>query len=376
MKTQFLFLFTMLYLHAPSLFSQNEKVLKINPDTSHVLHWGQIQIPLGYYKTDHPKGTLIEFNIIPRKKISIKDFIASLRERMFVYKNQQIYGDVEAISLFINAPRSSKQIDKFININLGKGQPKQLGEKDIQKILKLVEHQTNLSFIVNKGLMMGWGIIDDPFSPVEAPIQVQKDSLDLFDFQLLEPLKGATILRIDTLQNQRIFNIYKNDGKTEIIHIPNFRTGSRTIDEKNETNWDKVFSNLSSYPNEEMLFIPEYVNYHPSELTLMMGKLMANPDGKNIPLSKFKTEKGKLKLYHNDEKLTIKNCRLSIYNKEEKVFNYILENPQRGKWQSYLSKVDYKDSIYIDKLIVEKGKETYYLGQSFLFQIGKEHLKE
>ena len=257
-----------------------------------------------------------------------------------------------------------------------KGQTKKLDEEDIQNILRLVEHQTNLSFIVNNGVMMGWGIIEDPFSFVEPPIRVQKDSLDLFSFQLLEPLVGATILRIDTLQNQRIYNIYKNDNKTQIIHISNFRTGSRTVDEKNEENWHKVFSNASSYPPSATLYIPEYVDYHPPALVLMMGKLVARPDGENIPLSKFKKEKGKLKLYHKNEALTIKSCRLSIYNKAKEVVNYLLNNPQQEKWLGYLSEVNYEDSIYIDKIIIEKNKTVYYLGQTFLFQIGKVHLKE
>lgn len=223
MKFHCIPLFIFICIPSIFLFSQEKTIIKLAPDTSHVLHWGQIQIPLGYYKSNTRRDTLVEYTMMIRKKVWMQDFVASLKERIFVYKDQQIFSEVDSlkISLFPLRSASSGFKKNPVSVKLDKKQLKRLDESTIQKILEGIQHRTFFNIILNNGELLGWGTIEDSFAPLEPPILVKKDSLELFNFQLLEPLAGKIILRIDTIQNKRVFNIYKKDGKTRQVYQKN-----------------------------------------------------------------------------------------------------------------------------------------------------------
>lgn len=390
-KTLILF-FLLLQIYTSSLLGQEKEVVEINLDTSATLHWGQVSIPMTTTLNKGIKGKFTSFQSLPRNFVPIDELIGSTRERIFLYQNnKQIYTDIKVLTLSFTTPYS--YVEKLIKegvpikeaqdrgrvneftLKLTSNDLKQLPERHIQEIIDKVMHQTLLYININDGLFFGFANIIDNNAPYEAPSMVYHRPLVLFDFQLLEPLKGSTILRIDTTTNNRLFDFYKNDGQTKIIHIPNFKTANGTVDEKNEHDLEKILALPSSYPTTEMLTLPEYIDFTPKNLQLRLGQLIANPDGDNIPLAVFRTNNGKLSLWQDKTQLTIKQFRLTIFDQENKAKTVWVKNLKNEKWQSYFDALTYENAIYIDKIIMEKGKQKYVLGQPFLFKIGKAHLK-
>jgi len=375
-----------------ALFGQEKEVVKVDLDTVATLHWGQVSIPMATTRHKAIKGKLTEFQSLPQNYLPIDLLISSLRERIFLYENNnQIFGDIKTIKFTFTI--SHKYIDKLFNqgvpikeaqdrvrannfvLTLTADDLKKLPEEHIQKIIDKVKHRTNLYIDINNGLFFSSVFIRDKNAPYEAPTMVYQRPIMLMDFQLLEPLDGPIILRIDTTSNHRLFNYYKNDGQTEIIHIPNFKTTNSTVDEKNEQELEKILGLPSSYPTAETLDLPEYTEFLPKSLKLQLGQLVANPDGDNIPLTTFLENKGKLSLWQKATALKIKAFRLIIFDKENKPKIFWIKNLKNQKWQHHFDALDYENAIFFDKIIMEKDKKLYYLGQPFLFKIGKAHLK-
>lgn len=316
-----------------------------------------------------------------------------LRERIFLNQDRnQIFRDIKTIKFTFS--NSYKYIIELYNqgvpikeaqdrvrannfgLTLTANDLKKLPEKHIQKIIDKVKHRTNLYIDINDGLFFSSAFIIDKNASYEAPTMVYQRPLMLMNFQLLEPLVGPTILRIDTSTNKRLFDFYKKDGQTQIIHIPNFKTTNSTVDEINEQDLEKILALPSSYPIKKALTLPEYTAHQPKTLKLQFGQLIANPDGDNIPLDVFIENKGKLSLWEQETKLKIKEFRLTIFDKENSPKTFWIKNLKKQKWQNHLDSVAYENAIYFDKIILEKGKKEYYLGQPFLFKIGKAHLKK
>ncbi len=392
-STPLILVFLLFQMSTLNLFGQEKEVVEINLDTSAILHWGQVSIPVSKIPTKGIEGKLISWSPLPPAYIPLNDLISSLKERIFLYqKNKEIYSDIKILTFaFKNSSNYVyKLIAKGVPIEEAKEQAsandfilkltakdlKKLSEVHIQKIINNVKHQTNLTIHINNRSYIGFAFIIDENAPYEAPAIVNQRPLILMDFQLLEPLVGPIILRIDTTSNKRFLNYYKNDGQTKIIHIPNFKTTNSTIDEKNEKDLEKILTLPSSYPSTETLTLPEYTDYLPKSLQLRLGQFMASPDGDNIPLASFKSKKGNLSLWQNKTQLNIKQFRLTIFDQENNAKTYWIKNLKNQKLQSHFDSLTYENAIYFDKIVIEKNKFEYYLGQPFLFKIGKAHLKK
>ena len=307
------------------------------------------------------------------KKMLINELIASLRERMLIIKDGQIVDDTTTIHLSFYS--MDRKRDKHFNIKLGKKKTKVLSEESVQKILEIIEHRTRLVVKINGFDFYRSVSFIDNYAPYEPPVFVQDTIPELFDFQLLEPINGKTVLRTDTTQKSRTFSIYKRDTSVKIIHIPNFKTASRTVDEKNENDLEKVLAATSSYPPSLALKLPEFTAFNPKEMQLFFGGLLANPSGRNYRLDYFSDKKGKLKLVYKGKKVEILSCRLTIFdaNKNPRIFS--IDKPHKKNWLVNLEQVTYEQSIYFDKLIIKIDQQSYYLAQTFLFKIGKVFLK-
>ena len=385
-------LFTFFCLTLSKAMAQKKEVIFVDPDTSTLLHWGAITVPLVYTSVKVPTGKRAELKPVQPTTITINELLISLKERIFLYKNEQLKSNFKTISLIFSP--SYQTVQKLVKrgipakeaqgelhkkrytLKLAENEPKKLTETAIQKIRSIIEHDTRITIMVNKNDFIGAVIVKADYAPYEPPAIVKHTKLELFNFQLLEPIKGATILRVDTQQNKRIFNAYKSDQKTRIIHIPNFQTATRTVAESDEINLEKVFRQASSYPIGEALYFREYVDYQPTDLKMIFGELVANPESQNYSLGHFQENKGKLILQHNKEILKIKSIRLTIFDKLGKPQSHFIKIFKKNKWQQYLSNVSYENSIYFDKIMIEKNKQPHYLGQAFVFKIGKSFLEK
>lgn len=392
MKSKLLILVLLPLISFTALFGQEKEEVKVYLDTVATLHWGQVSIPMMSTHNKAIKGKFTLFQYLPRNFIPIEQLIGSLRDRIFLYQESSIiYSDIKNLTFAFTHPY--KYVEKFykqgipikeaqdrgrakdFSLKLTPNDLKELSDEHIQEIIDKVMHQSLLYININDGLFFGFANIIDKNAPYEAPAMVHQRPLILMNYQLLEPLDGPIILRIDTTTNHKLFNYYKKDGQTKIIHIPNFKTTNNTIDEKNEKDLETILGLPSSYPTTEMLNLPDYIDYTPKNLQLRLGQLIANPDGDNIPLAMFNTNKGKLSLWQDKTQLPIKRFRLTIFDKENKAKTVWVENLKNQKWQSHFDTLTYENAIYFDKIILEKDNNQYYLGQPFLFKIGKVHLK-
>lgn len=390
-KVQLLLLF-LISVNINSLLTQETEIVNVAPDTSTTFHWGAITVPLVNMVVPRKEGQRVEVKFPQPTIVSINELIISLRDRIFLYKNQQIVSKFRTLSIAFSpayetvqklvkrgTPAREAQTalhKKRYTLKLTANDSKVLTETTIQEIRNSIDHDTRVTIIINDGEMMGHIIIKAIYAPYEPPVIVQHKQPELFKFQLLEPLAGATILRVDTNENKRVFNMYKSDKKTKVIHIANFQTAARVASEKDENDLTKVLKQASSYPPPSVMHSLEYTAYLPTELKLSMGALVANPESQNYALATFIAQKGKLILQHKTETLKIKSFRLSIFDKAENVQSHWIKRTKKDKWLMHLDNLNQETSIYIDKLIIEKDKQVYYLGQAFLFKIGKDFLKE
>lgn len=371
-------------------FGQEKEIVEIEPDTSTFFHWGAITVPLTNTSLRDTKGKRIAMKPFEPTVISINELLLSLRERMFLYKGNQLNTNFKTINLSFSpsyntvqklvkrgvpAKEAQSQLhQKRYTLKLTDNEPKELTETIIQKITRIIDHDTRVNIMVNKGKMMGNLIVKAIYAPYEPPAIVKHTTSELFKFQLLEPKTGATILRIDTTENKRVFNMYQSDNKTKILHIPNFKTATRTAAEKEEIDLIKILKQASSYPTPEALHLLEYVDYTPTDLTLSLGKLEAAPESRNYALKTFLANQGELSLQHKDLSLKIKSFRLTIFDKAGQARSHWVKVSKKDKWLKYLVALSHENSIYFDKIIIEKGKQRSYLGQAFLFKIGKDFL--
>jgi len=298
MKSKIQILFILLIsISFSSLFGQEKEEVTVVLDTVATLHWGQVSIPMTTTLNKAVKGKFTHFQYLPRSIIPIDLLIGSLRERIFLYQgNNQVFRNIKTVK-FAFTISSYKYIMELYNqgvpiqeakdrvsannfvLTLTANDLKKLPEEHIQEILDKVKHRTNLHIDINDGLFFGFANIIDKNAPYEAPTMVNQRPIIFMNFQLLEPLVGPTILRIDTSTNKRLFDFYKNDGQTKIIHLPNFKTSNSTADEKNEQDLEKMLALPSSYPTKERLTLPEYAAYKPKALKLQLGQLIASPTG-------------------------------------------------------------------------------------------------
>ena len=392
---QYKFQLLLLFLIGTSFnraIAQEIEIVNVAPDTSTTFHWGAITIPMTNMIVPRKEGQRVNVKFPQPTIVSINELIISLKDRIFLYKNQQIVTDFKTLNLTFSpsyetvqklvkrgVPAKEAQTalhKKRYTLKLAANDSKVLTETDIQKIRSIIDHDTRVSIMVNGSQLIGHMTIKATYAPYEPPAIVQHKQPELFKFQLLEPLAGGTILRIDTNENKRVFNMYKSEKKTKIIHIPSFQTATRVSAEKDEHDLTKILKQASSYPPPNAMKLLEYVGHSPTELQLYMGKLIANPESQNYALATFIAQKGKLVLKHQAENLKIKSFRLSIFDKTEKVQSHWIKLSKKNKWLTFLDHLSYENSIYLDKLIIEKDKQLYYLGQAFLFKIGKDFLKE
>jgi len=95
--------------------------------------------------------------------------------------------------------------------------------------MALIDEKAAISFNINGFDFAGMIRVDD--GKYRSPINVTHKQQDLFNFQVIIPDEAKTILKIDTTlaKNKSIVKMYGNPKKYQIIHIPNFKTRTRSI---------------------------------------------------------------------------------------------------------------------------------------------------
>jgi len=367
------------------------KAKRPNPNGKFRFKWGGIEFPIELRKNDFNTNFSFE-------SVQLNDLQAALNQPITVLEDGQIAEGIQEIMLNIgqSIPKG-KNTTTYQNFEanlpskiLLDGNGKTISDQiDVVHLMSLLDEQASFSFYINGFDFAGFIQVEN--GKYHSPIQVTNKEQDLFNFQVIIPDEAKTILKIDTTlaENKSIVKMYRNPNKYEIVHISNFKTTTRSIVGK-PTNADPVFdkshraipspffkTNKEAVADDKLLYLPEYVDYQPKELTLKWGDLVANPSSDNYDLRTFlENFKTGLQLTHVDKQLRIQKLRVVIAEKDKdyKIFDRHL--PNLKDLQQVLGKLSTETSIYFDKLIIEVEGERYYLPQQFLFKIGKQAMAE
>ena len=363
------------------------KVKRPNPDGNFTFKWGNIEFSIELKKEDIN-------TVFNKETVPLNDLQAALNQPITILEDGLIAEGIQDILINIglciptgDGTETYQNFGSYVPPSkvLLEGNGKSISEQiDVVKLMELVDEKAAISFNINGFDFAGLIRVDG--GKYESPIRISKREENLFNFQVIIPDKAKTILKIDTTlaENKSIVKMYRNPAKYKIIHIPNFKTATRSIvgnPINSDSVYDKSHREISSpffktskeaEVDDKLLRLPEYVHYQERELTLKWGKLVANPISENYDLRSFlENLKTGLTLTHFDKPLTIQKLRIVIAekDKEYKIFDGHL--PDLKDLQKVLGKVSTETSIYFDKLIVEVGGHNYYLPQHFMFKIGK-----
>ncbi|MFK7979744.1 MAG: M56 family metallopeptidase [Saprospiraceae bacterium] len=364
------------------------KVKRPNPDGNFTFKWGDIEFPIELRKDDFNTHYHIE-------TVRLNDLQAALNQPITILDDGRPAKGIQDIlinmGLFIPTGNNTETYQNFGSYVppskvLLEGNGKRISEQiDVVKLMELVDEKAAISFNVNGFDFGGMIRIDD--GKYQSPIRISKKETNLFNFQVIIPDKAKTILKVDTTlaENKSIVRMYRNPDKYKIIHIPNFKTATRSI-VGNPTNADPVYdkthraipspffkTSKEAEVDDNLLRLPEYVGYKPTELTLKWGALTANPRSENYDLKSFlENFKAGLQLNHLSDALTIKQIRVVVAKKEAAFLTFDKQLPNLTELHKRLGNLSTESSIYFDKIIINKNGTDFYLPQHFLFTIGKQ----
>ncbi|MEM1124873.1 MAG: hypothetical protein AAGJ18_30830, partial [Bacteroidota bacterium] len=260
-----------------------------------------------------------------------------------------------------------------------KGQQKiYINEADYQKIFDLIDGEVKVNIqTLDEYLISTTIVASSPSSVYRPPHKLVYKDRDVFNFQLITPLEGPAILKIDTVKSAKTARLFRNKSKYQIIHIPNFQTIERTLDEKKQKVGHQHIRPILYNSVTKTDLLPNYIVDNPANLTLFWGDLTANPESENSSIKTFFQETTKApKLLYEGQDFPFSKIRMTIIN-DETVYtkSFRADDFSTPEMAKILGKVDNKTSIYFDKIEVEDQGVTKHLQHRFLFKVGNAVLK-
>jgi len=379
-----------------------EKVKK--KEKTYELFWGDEEIPLKHYD-GKDNGTL-------GYEMTLASFLNKLRQPLKFKKHNQafvpkdisisIYGKYSHVMWAIN-PDKKGDLDYFEDIVFESKKPLEEGqtieykeptektlkyklkgkkenyfsEKEVAEILDLIDGKITVTIRARDKFLLATSITaKEPSEAYRPPHKIKNDKKEVFNFQLITPLKGKTILKIDTIKSAKIASYYKDADKYKIIHIPNFQTVERVLDEKENAEGNTKPIIYNSVTQTDLL--PNYIVGNPEKLRLQWGDLLAEPESENLTLKNFHANASAApKLFYQKEQLDYAKIRISaIGNKTVYTRSFDKADFGTNKMETFFKRIDTQTSIYLDKIEILDNGVTKHLQHRFLFKIGNKVLNK
>jgi len=366
------------------------------------LFWGETEIPATYHNSeDVPITTydieLKEFVKLVRHPITLKKsgkifipnklYLSIYGKDIIVpmFKYGENFGTIDYIKdLPFNGQNEDLKVGDAITyekpeytplkIELEGSNKMTFSEKDYERIFNLIDGKVTVNIKSMDNHVITSSIhVFTPNSKYSPPHKINREEKEVFNFQLLSPLNGRSILKIDTIKSARIAKGFRDKSKYKIIHIPNFQTYERVLDEKtlkgNKTpNTGNVIYN--SITDADLL--PNLIVESPTDLQLNWGDLTAALESENLALKEFYQNISKTpQLLYQGKKMPFEKIRMTII-REGLVYTKSFAAADFGakKMAEILNKVENKTSIYFDKIEIKDNGVTKHLQQRFLFKVG------
>jgi len=394
--------------HQEVLAKTFEEKWGLETDNKYQLFWGSTEIPVGYH--DKEDVSIMNYDM------ELKDFIKMVRQPISFKKLGTpfipeelvvtVYGK-DIMVIWSIHPENMGKKDYLKELVLGgidedveagtpipyvkpesepikiaiDGKEKMIfSEEEYEQIFNLIDGKLTVNIQTMDDYLIATSIhVTTPTTAYQPPHKIIAKEKEIYNFQLITPIEGRPILKIDTIKSAKTARLFRDKSKYKIIHIPNFQTIERTIDEK-EPNKDSNSKNVrpilyNSITDADLL--PNYIIEAPTALVLTWGNLKAAPESENLSLKDFYVNQAKIpQLIYKDTALPFSKIRLTIigdkliYSKSVTLADF--GTPQMAE---ILNKVDSKTSLYFDKIELVDNGVTKHLQHRFLFKVGNQVLK-
>ncbi len=334
-------------------------------DPEFAFHWGNIHVPLE--KVAAPNAFSGEL------EIELNRLFESLDSNIRVYENQ------DSLS-FKNLTIHLNQLSKDRPVWFPQVSPNNFDfeHRYLGNMKSKIEEGDQISISGEVGNIYLAGInlnIKDPkeiYSPIIKVPNIKKES-KTYGFQIVSLPGRKSIVRIDKTQksSQKILDIYSDNSKYDIIHIPNFATDRRLITTENILFPDIKYDNLIIDDSIQWFELPEYQNYRTKMVKLFWGKMVAAPSSQNFTQTNFKQNyRNKLDLFIGNEHVKIEKLKTSIVPKAGEPLGFITKNLDPLTLRRALGKCMPRTSIYFEDIVVNHQGRFFQLPISFVFNIG------
>ncbi|MEM1219668.1 MAG: hypothetical protein AAGH79_12175, partial [Bacteroidota bacterium] len=262
---------------------------------------------------------------------------------------------------------------------------KELASLDSEQLTQIEEEIQNGDWLVLQGKVGDLFLntvniqISDPRSLFEPNIVFGPfaEEMPLYSFQVINGLTSKSIVRMDTTLevNAKVFDLYRDSERYELIHIPDFQTYFRLLSYDSEGFYVQA---AKKYPEQEWFYGLEYPSLHTGKdhlLKLTWGNMIAAPSSDIYSLEEFaEASSAPLEIWVEDEKLPIKKCVVVNSPKSGDADFALLEGDIQGQLQTLLQKQNVlpETSILIIGIQTEKDGQTLQLPTGFVIQVGQE----
>ena len=244
-------------------------------------------------------------------------------------------------------------------------------EEEYEKIFNLIDGKLTVNIRTMDDFLIATNIsVTTPTTKYRPPISINSAKKEVYNFQLITPIEGRPILKIDTIKSAKTAKLFRDKSKYKIIHIPDFQTIERTIDEQKSSPEHARPFFYNSVTEADLL--PNYIIDEPTELKLTWGNLTASPESKNLTLKDYYKNNVKTpQLLYNNKLTPFVKIRMTIIgDKSFYTKSFTANDFGTSKMAEILNKVSPKTSLYFDKVeILDKGI-VKHLQHRFLFKVG------
>lgn len=362
------------------------------------LLWGEIEIPIQSYSNQNVgilsyELTLQEFLKIIRSPLKLKkngegylpkevEIIIHDNERDgFLMQNPKKFGQKEYLSFMswrtATNGNQEKQDEHIFRTTINGDTEMYFQKEEYEQIFKLINNKASVLIRIMDDHLLAASIwVKNPIGDFTPPQHININEKKIYDFQLVTPLEGIAVLKIDTIKSAKISNMYRDKNKYKIIHIPNFQTTERVLDEKENPSQSArplIYNSVT-----EVDYLPNYVVEKPRNFRVEWGALIAGPESENLSLKEFhQNALAAPILFHGPQQLDYSKIRLSII-KDKTVFtkSFSKKDFNSKEMGTVLNKIGTETSIYLDKIeITDKGIRKH-LQHRFLFKVGNDVIKK
>ena len=222
--------------------------------------------------------------------------------------------------------------------------------------------------------------IKDPnglFEPQIAISHHNQNPAD-FGFQVISREGYKTRLKIDTTDTstRHILDMYRDQDRFEIIHVPGFKTNNRLVSAKQK---DPLLNVIASEEREDWFytdFLPEFTDYQDEVPHLIWGNIYAMPSGDVYSLEDYRASLAKEpRMTLGDRELEFRRCLVVVVPEGEKarVLDLSADDLRRADQLSALQEVGPRTSVLLTSILIadpaDPARTLHYPGE-FLFHIG------